>query len=106
MSNTVPSPVTPTGDLNLHDKAGCSVYVGHKDANGATVNLSGQTVVFRCGSLAVTLTTEGTGKRLTLSKANVVTIANEKSTRFIVANETPATPVPLWEGYVFTRSVD
>lgn len=106
MSKAVPAPVTPTGDLNLHDRAGASIYVGYKDSTGATVNISGNNVVFECGSLSITLSADGVGKRLTISKANVETIEEEKSTRFVVLNKTPTTPIPLWEGFVFTRGVD
>ena len=100
----IPPLVTQDGDINVLDRAGLEVIVTYSDEGGA-IDISGDDVRFESGTLSLSLAAEGLGKKLVLSAADIDTIEAEKSNRFVIVNRTPTTPEPLWEGYIFIRTV-
>jgi len=97
--------INSNADIEVLDSVGGMFDITYVNSVGTPVDISTNTVNFECGSLVIALAANGTGKRLTLSPANMVTLKAEDATRFAVINRTSDPDEILWEGNIFIRTV-
>lgn len=106
MALSTPPVITQNGDIDVLDKGSLSIYMDAYTVTG-NKNLADLTVKFYCGAFEKTMDTNGVGKNLVLSSADLEVIektSNGGRFAVVITSETPAEV--LWEGLIFIRNVD
>lgn len=100
-----PAVVDDNGDIFLHGRQGATIILEFKDVAGALRNMSVATVTFEVGPTVNIVLTPVAGQtaqmKLTLTQANVKSIAASAIKDFVFLDTTGAVADPVWRGTVY-----
>lgn len=97
--------ITPEGDINVLDRTGGRINVTITE-DGEQVDLSTWDLYFESGDVSIALVADGFSQYFILTPEHLESLSLSQTTRFAVIDKTTAVHSPIWEGFIFIRSVD